>query len=134
RQLFNASHIRSDGYRHNTDFNTTQLFYQNEWNTDYGKWSALAGHVDRKFGANGFYASPTYVDQYEEIQTTMANVQYAKIGNKWHLKPSVYWRRNQDEYLLVKGKPELYYNLHSTNTMGAEIQSGYQSGLGFTGL
>lgn len=134
RQLFNASHIRSDGYRHNTDFNTTQLFYQNEWNTDYGKWSALAGHVDRKFGANGFYASPTYVDQYEEIQTTMANVQYAKIGNKLHLKPSVYWRRNQDEYLLVKGKPELYYNLHSTNTMGAEIQSGYQSELGLTGL
>ncbi len=133
-QLFNASHIRSDGYRHNTDFNTTQLFYQNEWNTDQGNWSVLAGHVDRKFGANGFYASPTYQEQYEEIQTSMANVQYAKIGNKWHIKPSVYWRRNQDEYLLVKGKPELYHNIHSTNTLGAEIQSGYQSELGLTGV
>jgi len=134
RQLFNASHIRSDGYRHNTDFNTTQLFYQNEWNTDHGNWSLLAGHVDRKFGANGFYASPSYEEQYEEIQTSVANVQYAKIGNKWHIKPSVYWRRNQDEYILVKDKPELYHNLHSTNTLGAEIQSGYQSKLGLTGV
>lgn len=134
RQLFNASHIRSDGFRHNTDFKTTQLFYQNEWNTDKGKWSVVAGHADRKFGANGFYASPTYVDQYEEIQTTTTNVQYAKIGNRWHIKPSIYWRRNQDEYLLVRGKPEVYRNLHVTNTLGAEIQSGYQSDLGLTGV
>ncbi len=134
RQLFNASHMRSDGYRHNTDFKTTELFYQNEWNTDMGKWSMLAGHADRKFGANGFYASPSYVDQYEEIQTSTANIQYAKVGNKWHIKPSVYWRRNQDKYLLVRGKPEVYQNLHVTNTIGAEIQSGYQSDFGLTGI
>jgi len=134
RQLFNASHTRSDGYRHNTDFKTTQLFYQNEWITEEGKWSVLAGHADRKFGANGFYASPTYVDQYEEVQTSTANVQYSKIGNRWHFKPSLYWRRNQDEYLLVRGKPEVYRNLHVTNTMGAEVNGGYQSDFGLTGL
>lgn len=134
RHLFNASHIRSDGYRHNTDFKTTELFYQNEWHTGEGKWSVLAGHADRKFGANGFYASPTYVDQYEEIQTSTANVQYAILKNRWHFKPSVNWRRNQDEYLLVRGKPEIYKNRHITNTIGAEIQSGYQSDFGLTGL
>lgn len=134
RQLFNASHIRSDGYRHNTDLKTTELFYQNEWKTTMGKWSVLAGHADRKFGANGFYASPSYVDQYEEIKTSTANIQYAKVGNRWHIKPSVYWRRNEDKYLLVRGKPEDYLNLHVTNTLGAEIQSGYQSDFGLTGL
>ena len=134
RNLFNISHIRSDGYRHNTDFKTTQLFYQNEWNTEQGKWSILAGHADRKFGANGFYASPTYIDQYEEIQTSNANVGFSKIGNNWHIKPTVYWRRNQDEYLLVRGQPEVYRNLHTTNTAGAEIQSGYNSDFGLTGM
>lgn len=134
RQLFNASHMRSDGYRHNTDFKTTELFYQNEWNSDLGKWSVLAGHADRKFGANGFYASPAHVDQYEEIQTSTANIQYAKVGNKWHVKPSVYWRRNQDKYLLVRDKPEEYLNLHVTNTLGMEVQSGYQTDFGLTGL
>ncbi len=134
RHLLNLSHIRSDGYRYNTDFKTTQLFYQNEWNTDHGKWSLLAGHTDRKFGANGFYASPTYVDQYEEIQTTNAVVGYSKVGNHWHIKPSLYWRRNQDEYLLVRGQPEVYRNLHKTHTLGAEIQSGYHSSWGLTGV
>lgn len=134
RHLFNASHLRSDGYRYNTDFKTTQLFYQNEWNTNQGKWEVIAGHADRKFGANGFYASPTYTDQYEAIQTSTANVQYAKVGQRWHIKPSVYWRRNQDEYLLVRNEPEVYRNLHITNTLGAEVQSGYQSGLGTTGV
>lgn len=133
-QVMNVSHIRSDGFRHNTDFKTTQLFYQNEWNTDQGKWSVLAGHADRKFGANGFYASPTYVDQYEEIQTSNAQVGFSKIGNRWHIKPSVYWRRNQDEYLLVREQPEVYRNLHITNTMGAEVNSGWASRAGLTGL
>lgn len=134
RQLFNISHVRSDGYRHNTDFKTTQLFYQNEWDTDLGKWSLLAGHVDRKFGANGFYASPTYVDQYEEIQTSNVHVGFSKVGNRWHIKPTIYWRRNQDEYLLVRGQPEVYRNLHITNTVGAEFNSGFQSDFGLTGL
>ncbi len=134
RQMFNISHIRSDGYRYNTDLKTTQLFYQNEWNTDYGKWEVLAGHADRKFGANGFYASPTYIDQYEEIETSNAHVGFSKIGNQWHIKPTVYWRRNQDEYLLVRGQPEVYRNLHTTNTLGAEVQSGYSSRLGLTGI
>ncbi len=134
RQLFNISHIRSDGYRHNTDFKTTELFYQNEWNTEQGKWSLLAGHADRKFGANGFYASPTYIDQYEEIQTSNANLSFSKLGNNWHLKPTISWRRNQDEYLLVRGQPEVYRNLHTTNTLSAEVQSGYSSSWGLTGL
>src|SRR5690606_40694628 len=65
---------------------------------------------------SGFYASPTYVDQYEEIQTSNAQVGFSKIGNRWHIKPSVYWRRNQDEYLLVREQPEVYRNLDRKST------------------
>src|SRR5690606_36764899 len=134
RNLFDISHMRIVGYRRNTDFETTQLLYENELNAEQGKWSILAGPADLKFGAHGINASPTYVDQYEEIQTSNATVGFSKIGNNWHIKPSVYWRRNQDEYLLVRGQPEVYRNLHTTHTAGAEIQSGYSSHLGLTGM
>jgi vitamin B12 transporter len=32
-------------------------------------YELLATYGERKFGANGFYASPLFKDQYEETQT-----------------------------------------------------------------
>ena len=33
--------------------------------------SAIAAFNERKFGANGFYASPSAIDQYEETQASL---------------------------------------------------------------
>ncbi|WP_369427724.1 TonB-dependent receptor [Membranihabitans maritimus] len=134
KQMLNVSHLRSDGYRYNTDVGISNAFYQNNWKVNNGQFSTMAGFSKRKFGANGFYASPDYKDQYEDVETSIVSLAYKWFGDKWHIKPSVYWRRNQDEYLLIRHQPEVYRNLHFGNTLGAEIQSGYESSLGTTGF
>ncbi|MGZ5196793.1 MAG: TonB-dependent receptor, partial [Kaistella sp.] len=48
----------SDGYRYNTDYKINNIFYQNEIALQNGNLKFQAGIQEKKFGANGFYASP----------------------------------------------------------------------------
>jgi iron complex outermembrane receptor protein len=50
------------------------------------------------------------------------------------IKPRVYWRWNRDKYLFVRDNPDIYQNLHFTNTISAEVNSSYRSNLGTTGI
>ena len=37
------------------------------------------------------------------------------------METKIYWRRNQDLYLLVRNTPLTYRNLHITNKVAAEL-------------
>jgi iron complex outermembrane receptor protein len=124
----------SDGYRHNTDYQILNGFIQNEVELENGKLDFILGLSDRKFGANGFYASPAYTEQYEEVTTSLTSVGYEKDLNKVTLRPRVYWRYNKDKYLFVRENPGAYLNLHETNTYGAEFNSTLRGNLGVTGF
>lgn len=65
KQYISASRDFSDGYQYNTDYVISNLFYQSEVPTTVGKVNVMGGFTDRSFGANGFYASPANMDQYE---------------------------------------------------------------------
>lgn len=134
KQALQLGYIRTDGYRHNTDFNIGNAFYQNEWQLGKGKFSTMAGFSQRKMGSNGFYASPTFTEQYEEVQTSIINMSYKWLGDHFHIQPSIHWRRNQDEYLLVRDDPSVYRNLHFGHNFSAEIQSGIYTDWGITGV
>jgi iron complex outermembrane receptor protein len=94
----------------------------------------LATFSERKFGANGFYATPAAINQYEETQGSLIGLQTAFTKKTITYKPRVYWRRNQDEYVFVRNNPEIYRNLHITNKVGAELNMAIKSTLGTTGL
>jgi iron complex outermembrane receptor protein len=66
-----ASRDFSDGYKYNTDYVISNYFYQAGWQNAIGKFSLLTGLADRSFGANGFYASAAFQDQYESVQTSL---------------------------------------------------------------
>ena len=95
---------------------------------------AIAYFTERKFGANGFYASPSAINQYEETQTSLVGVSTALTKGRFNIKPRIYWRRNQDMYVFVRENPAIYRNLHITNKVGAEINTSYESKLGITGF
>jgi vitamin B12 transporter len=125
---------RSDGYRHNTDYAILNGFVQHDYKLEHGELNFTVGLSDRKFGANGFYASPDFTEQYEEVRTGITSFGYkTELGNL-SLKPRLYWRYNRDMYLFVRENPGAYQNLHETNTYGAEINATYQSNLGISGL
>lgn len=129
-----ANSNSSQGYRYNTDFDIRNVFYQNQLNIKNGSLKMQAGFSEKKFGANGFYASPLATEQYEELQASIISVAHQQSFGKFKLNSNVYWRRGQDMYLFNRQKPEIYRNMHIGNNVGGEVNSSYTSGLGTTGL
>jgi len=138
-QLENSSHFiqasrnTSDGYRYNTDYDNQNYFIKSSFNTNKTPINLLTIFSERKFGANGFYASPSATEQYEETQTSLVGVSSEIKKEKLTLKPRLYWRRNQDMYVFVRSDPSIYRNLHQTNKIGAALDASYKSSMGITG-
>ena len=132
--LFTISNGASDGYRFNTDYQIRNFFYQNKLKLNDGSLSLQAGFSEKKFGANGFYASKTAINQYEEAQASVVSLQYQQRFGKLSVNSSVYWRRGQDMYLFIRENPSYYRNMHIGNNVGGTVNATYESSLGTTGI
>ena len=132
--LVHISQNSSDGYRYNTDFKNRNIFLKSKFNTSGSSVDIIATFMDRKFGANGFYASPEAKDQYEETQSSLIGISTNFYKNDFVFKPKIYWKRGQDTYEFIRGKPEIYRNLHITNKIGGEFSTTYSSKIGITGF
>ncbi len=132
---FNYSHISSDGYRENTDFKNHNFFLKSTFSTKKEPIHVLATFADRKFGAQYFYTSPTSpFTEYEETQTSLIGISTRFHKNNWLIKPKIYWKRNQDVFLLKRDDPAFSRNHNISNKVGAEINTSYKSTIGITGL
>lgn len=132
--LFTISNGASDGYRFNTDYQIRNFFYQNKLKLNDGSLSLQAGFSEKKFGANGFYASPAAINQYEETQASVVSLQYQQRFDKLSVNSSIYWRRGQDMYLYTRQNPAGYRNMHIGNNVGGTVNATYESSLGTTGI
>lgn len=129
------THQQSDGYKYNTDYRLTQAFYQSHVSMGLHQLEWMAGMTLRDFGANGFYASPAFKDQYEAIQTSLGAITWTYTPSpSLVLKTRAFWRRNRDEYLFVRNKPEVYRNVHVGHQAGMELHSSWHNHLGITGF
>jgi vitamin B12 transporter len=128
--LASVGYQESDGYRYNTDFENISTFLK----SNFKNYNFISSFTQRKFGANGFYASPAYVDQYEETQTSLVALGAEYGSTNISLKPRIYWRRNQDMYLFIRNNPSYYRNMHISNKVGAETNVVINSKLGKTGI
>lgn len=134
RQMIQSGYSQSDGYRHNTDSKKMNIWYQGDLRLKNQNINFQAGFVEKKFGANGFYATPEATEQYEETQSSIVSAKTNFNLGRVELNTAVYWRRHQDMYLFVRDKPEIYRNLHIGNTLGANLNGNYLSKLGETGM
>lgn len=124
----------SDGYRHNTDFkNTTAAFSTGIELGEFNRLNILLGFNDKDFGANSFY-SDKFPDQREHTTTKLLSI--SNFGNygSFNLETKIYIRTNKDEFWLNYKNPSFYYNLHNSNTVGAEIKSSFKSAAGQTSI
>ena len=119
KEKFNAqltfSRSKSDGYRYNTDYSNDFFFFKSEIKTKKNPIIITSGFTEKKFGANGFYASPSATDQYEETQASFLGISTLLGSEKFLVRPKLYWRRGQDEYIYIRNNPSVYRNLHKTN-------------------
>lgn len=136
KQYASFSKQLSDGYRYNTDYDITNLFYQTSFKYLNQELDLMASLVDRKFGANRFYGNDAdfFADQYEEVQTSLVSLGYKNIIGDFALRPRISWRRNVDEYLLIRDDPAFYRNKHTSNVFTFEVNGDYYSDLGITGI
>ncbi len=143
--LYNASSIgilannisfskeKSDGYRTNTAFDNTTFFYNGSLALTAGELNFIAGYNDKTFGANNFYADK-YPYQWEHTTTKLAGLTGAFKLSGVELTPKLYWRRNDDDYILDNTRPAWYRNIHQSNTFGGELQGSITTPLGITSL
>ena len=132
--MAHASVNTSDGYRYNTDFENQNYFLKSSFNRNKTPITVLGYFTDRKFGANGFYASPAAKNQYEETQSSLVGVSTEFKNKNLILKPRLYWKRNQDMYVFVRDNPPIYRNLHISNKVGAEMNASLTTNAGITGF
>nr|WP_320120022.1 TonB-dependent receptor [uncultured Marinifilum sp.] len=121
----------SDGYIENTDFTSTNLFYQGQLATSQGDLDLQVGYNTKGFGANSFY-TPAYPNQYEENKTTFASLRFSTKG-KVKFTPVVYWRRHQDRFELFRDNPASWYsshNYHLTDVYGTNLNTSFNWALG----
>ena len=132
--LFNYNRKESEGYRYNTDFKNDELFIKSSFKIKDQKVSAIGAFNERKFGANGFYASPEAIDQYEETQGSIIGLTTAFKKDDLIIKPKLYWKRNQDMYVYLRQDPSVYRNLHISNKVGIEVNASTSNSIGNLGL
>ena len=134
KSLISYSGNRSDGYRHNTDYKRNNYFIKTSFNTNKTPVNIITSFNENKFGANGFYASPSATEQYEETQASLLGITTTINSEKLSITPRLYWRRGQDEYIYIRDNPSVYRNLHKTNKVSAELSGSYFSKSGITGF
>ena len=135
RNQLQVTHTSSDGYRYNTDYKITNAYYQNQYALKQGVLKFQAGFQEKKFGANGFYASPAFTDQYEEVQMSLVSASLdQKINDNISLSAKTYWRRAQDMYLFRRFNPSFYRNMHIGNQVGLDLSSQVKNAWGTTGI
>ena len=130
-----AETISSDGYRYNTDYSNQNYFWKSSWETNKEPIKLLASFNNRRFGANGFYATPENKDQYEETQSSLLGFSTSiQRSPNLRIKPKIYWKRGQDDYIFIRSNPNVYRNLHITNKLGGEVNTTFDNKMGITGI
>jgi vitamin B12 transporter len=122
----------SNGYTHNTDYNTQSLFYQGGMKKDNYQINLQAGSNAKDYGANSFY-SLKYLNQFEANKTYFAGIN-GSFGKTFVIKPTVYWKRNYDHYILIRQNPAAYQNFHFTDVYGTNLNSELKWAAGTTTL
>lgn len=113
---------QSDGYIHNTDFKNTKYSYSGSVILKNTVINLLAGYNDKAFGANKFYSSK-FPNQWEHTKTTFLSTSVNFAENNFSFMSNFHFRKNKDDYILIKDHPEIYRNNHETNSLGIDLQS-----------
>ena len=132
--ILSSTYRQSDGYRYNTDYNYFNLFYSGIIEINDSDLEILFSNSDRKFGANGFYASPEARDQYEETNGNLLNFKLRKKRENISTESSLYWRRHEDTYIYIRDNPSVYKNDHISHKLGFQNNISIFSDIGITGI
>lgn len=118
-QVFSGSlslnFLNSDGYKENTDYNTFNLFY----NASFLNSKFMFGYLEKKFGAQDFYTTPSTRKEYEHTKTMLISVS-KKISI---FDFNVFLRSGYDFYTTNRYNPTDYSNYHNSYVYGLNLKT-----------
>ena len=132
--IIHVGRVTSEGYRNNTDYDNANYYLKSVFNKNAQPIEMVATFMERKFGAENFYTTNPEWNEYEETQNSLLAFTTTFRKNKLKLQPRVYWKRNQDMFLLKRFEPNFFRNFHISDKIGAETNASYTSELGVTGF
>ena len=132
--IIHYSRNTSDGHRLNSDYDNNNYFIKSTFNKNKTPINMIASFSDRDFGAQNFYTTNATFFEYEETQGSLLSFQSKLNKGNLTIKPQVYWRRNQDMFLLRREDPSFFRNFHITNKVGVDVNASYTSNIGITGF
>jgi iron complex outermembrane receptor protein len=112
---------KSDGYRTNTEFDNHIFSINNSFNFSSTVVKTILGYTKKDFGANSYYTT-RFPNQAEKTETYLAALSAEIELDDLNIMPKIYWRKNNDEFVLNKFDHSFYKNNHETNVYGGEIQ------------
>ncbi len=133
QHYFSVGKKASEGYISNTDFDISNLFYQNTIQLKKSSIGMQVAYNEKKFGANSFY-SAKYPNQFEHTEVFFANASF-KTNGYLKFTSNIYYRRHQDRFELFRNYPPAWYmrhNYHLTQTYGAEANLNFNTCIGKT--
>lgn len=113
-----AEHDRSDGHREGTDHRITQARLGVDAGAAGGELRGDVAWAARDFGADAFYAP---FDSYEETRTFTAALSWRSRPARWTVEPRVSLRSHEDDFVLRRGDPAFYRNIHTGRQTVAEL-------------
>lgn len=132
--IFHAGKMTSEGYRDNSDYDNSNYFLKSVFNKKEQAIEMIATYSDRKFGAENFYTTNPAFKEYEETQNSLIAFTSKFQSERFKIQPRIYWKRNQDEFVLKRFEPNFSRNLHISNKVGVEANASYTSIIGVTGF
>lgn len=134
-QLLAVSQNVYNGQRYNTAQNNTRLFYNGNYHFDVNNSvQALAGYVNNRFGANGFYAAPGDKNAEEMVQTALFSLSSRHRFGRFTLFPRMSDRYNKDDYRYFKHDLNHARSVHYSNALMLEMNGSLSTGIGDFGL
>lgn len=127
---------KGNGYRYNTAYQNVKLMYNGVYApSKQATFNVMGGYVNNDFGANLFYAAPKDKEATEQVQVAVGSISgKIKASDKWTIMPLLSYRYGKDDYIFIRQKPEVYRNIHETNTFDFLLNNTVALGKGTLGI
>lgn len=136
RHLFAVGSDRYNGQRYNSAVKLSKVFYQGGVDfSDQHSLNWMAGYIDNRFGASGYYASPIDKEAYEVVKTGIYSLSSRhSFADKFQISPRLSYRNNKDDYRFYRHDLSKARSQHTSEVLSAELNTSMHTSYGDYGF
>ncbi|MBM4129333.1 MAG: TonB-dependent receptor, partial [Nitrospira sp.] len=119
--LFSLEKKGSNGYKHDTDFDISNVFGKVGVDFSSGNLEFTLGHQDKEFGAFDFYSPGKETPSREWTKTRLFTLKVTKQIGETNVEGKLLIRHHEDDFMFDIRNPGLSFNHHTTILYVGEI-------------